>query len=277
LRATEDFYPGEQRISVFAQKEVRVPLLCLAAYFPVATVLFLKFGAEYGEAFDVANMLFAFTPVVISVTGGVSGKAWAAYAGFAALAFAGMASYAFTSLPACLLLLVPAFVFFLLFNASAPRVLRNFGITGKLSLRRELPVAAVIALVLPVMIYRVTVVTDFLVMKYMTVWEYVYYAFTCVLLYVPILGYTCGIVTGRLLALNFQLMVPILINTIAFVFFYVPTALAVEPSLPLISGLVICTLGVQMILGLGYYYSRSTRFLFTGYLIFYLIYKSVGT
>ena len=89
LKATDEFYPGEQRISLIALNEVRLPLILFGAFSIIATLFFLKFGSKKGEIFDFANTLLFVFPLAIHLAGGASKKAWAAYAVFAAAAFAG--------------------------------------------------------------------------------------------------------------------------------------------------------------------------------------------
>jgi hypothetical protein len=276
FRSTPQFYPGTQRIRLFAERVVREPILFFAVYTVLATPMYMIAPRRWQVAIDIAISVVAVFPFTVRLAGGASKSAWAWYACSGALLLAALIPFNVFSFEPGVILVVPALFCFLMFHRRAPHVLKAFGYMEKPNPALELMYFVMLTGVFMMMSYSLMRASNELRIKLFSTLEYAVLALECLLMYFALFGMMFGVLMRRLLNLRFLLAVPIAVNSIILMFYFLPAAVNHGGLVMAVTSTIVVSIVVQTGMGLVYYFSRSTRVIIFFYVVYYIWYKTLG-
>jgi hypothetical protein len=271
-RATESFYEGFQKTSLFADRTVRIS----AFIFVIAGLIDIPFKFLFPSGFksELSSMLvlilFIF-PISTRLIGGISRASWKFYAGFGIFFLSGLVPALWGS-PIYLLLMLPAVCFLALLLRAEPGILRSFGYSGKPFSLREVLIALLVFSIFALFTYIATAIVQkskfilhpsvsyllqFLIVfpEYLVAWGILY-----------------GVLMKRLLELKFEPLVPIIINIVFTVVWWVSTAVNVKEPGMMFAGIFAWATAVHLISGMTYYFTGSTRPILFAWALNYIVF-----
>lgn len=276
-RATESYYEGFQKANLFADRTVRI---CAVIFFLFGGLVaplrfFIPSGFKWESVFTAALILYVF-PLSTSLIGGMSKTAWKLYAGFGIFFLSGLVP-ALWGQPGCLVLILPAICFLVLLFRAEPKILRRFGYSGKTIALSEI----LIMLLSSGIFFLFTYLTLVMVRKSEFVPQMPLHYLLQFLIVVPkyfvAWGILYGVLMKHLLDLKLEPFVPIYINILLNFAWWACIALNAEDPGVIIAGLFVWSIAVHLILGMAYYYTRTTRPLLLAFGINSIIFVASST
>ncbi|MFC1474400.1 hypothetical protein ACFLQK_00010 [bacterium] len=276
FKTTDEYYPGFQKLSLFSDVTFRRTVFLFVS-FAVISGAFSRFLIGPGrEVMNIALSLCYVFPYGIWLSGGMPRRGWAWYACFAVLFLSG-------TVPAILagrtvfLLSVPAALFCLyMVHRSAPWIMKSFGYMEKFEMWKEIPLTGISSVLFVILTYNVYATVQGIKVGFMPVENYLVYSVIGLSTYGVSLGILFGILMRRLLDMRFELYQAIMVNACLFFIMLSPTVIGLDNMAVTLAGVLGTSLLSQFVLGLGFYYCRSTRYVLLAYLAFYLFYKSAA-
>jgi len=258
-RATESFYEGFQKTSLFADRTVRISAFIFIFYAITFAPfkIFMPSGLKSESVAMVYWILFVF-PLSTILIGKMSRKAWKLYAGFGSFYLIGLVP-ALWGLPVYLLFMIPAFCFLFLFLRAEPSILRCFGYSGKQVTMREIIVALITVCLCVFIIYIAT--AGLKQTKYVIRPPLIYLlAFLMVVpKYSIVWGILYGVLMKHLLELKFESLVPILFNMFfVMVLWFTEPYDGTDPAL-IFAATFSWAVILNTISGMAYYFTRTVR------------------
>ncbi|MFA6447913.1 MAG: hypothetical protein WCX65_00455 [bacterium] len=258
-RATESFYEGFQKTNIFADRTVRIT----AFIFVIAGLIDIPFKFIFPAGFksELGSMLvfiLLIFPISTRLIGGISRASWKLYAGFGIFFLSGLIPTLWGS-PVFLLLMIPSVCFLALLLRAEPGILRSFGYSEKPLGMREVLIALLTFSLFALFTYIATVMVQKSKFILHSPISYLLQFLIVVPEYLVAWGILYGVLMKRLLELKFEPMVPIFLNIVFTLVWWVSTAVNVKDPGMMFAGIFAWAIAVHMISGMAYYFTGSVR------------------
>jgi len=164
-----------------------------------------------------------------------------------------------------------------MFHRTNPHIIKALGYLASPQLAKEIAISLLTVAVFIVLTYYAVVVNDVYKIVFLGFQEYIMYSLICLLTYGVYYGAMYGMLTQKLLNYGIVALSPIAINCVLLFLLWAPNAIGYDNTGKALTGVVSVCVVSQFVLGIAFYFCRSTRMLLFSYWIYYLFYKSLVT
>lgn len=271
------YYPGIQRFYITRDSTFRKALVVFAllAAIQIPVAVMFKPGPLREVAYVLMFLVYV-VPAAVVLAGGACGEFWKWYTAGATFFAISTTAFALGAPGHVLLLILASLPCFYMCHVKASHVLFSLGYTGRLNPLYEI----VFILVISGSLISYTALGQVLIRRteihIPTLSQYIWYGTTSALYYGTLWGIIHGIIMKRFLDMRYEIAVPVIVSTMIMIIYWMPPILSYTMKLEMaISGVVLMSLSSQIILGMAFYYCRTTRPLVIGYVIYYMFLKSI--
>ena len=273
FKSTDTFYPGVQKSSLFSNETLRKSLVVFAAACLLDFVgcLFVPVGLKRESVWIIVSML-AMYPGAFWMAGGLPRAAWPWYAGFALCGTAAVLPPVAYGYYKTIVFAAPAVFFFYVLSRKAPNITKKSGYQNRMPLLHE---TGGVLLAAAVLIYPTYYVlgAKHVRMPHLLPKQYALVLIIGLLEYGPIFAIILGMLMNRMLSLNFQLIMSVVINSVLLFACWAPGFYGDPGGAMVVAGGVMMALLCAFTISLVYYYCRSPRPVMIAYMLFFLFYK----
>jgi len=277
MEATDKYYPGFRKFNLFSDAVFRrvVVLVIGGAIIDSVCNYFIPYHAPERELVGSFRTLIYLLPVYIMLSGGFNPRALVYYVLFALMFGAGQAASIYGSPLMSALFFPAAAACFWLFHKNSRSTLASLGFLENISFLKEIVFIIPASAILIYPSYAAFSINH-TELRFLGYDHYFKLLFIGLLTYGTLFGILYGVLTRRLLELRFQIVVPVVLNTLLHFSFWLPAIIGYEQSLKSVFAVFMSCLLAQFTMSMAYYYTRSVRVVILIYLIYYLFYKSAA-
>ncbi len=278
LEKTEKFYPGFQRVRLLSDKTFLIVLTAFVSWAVIVSIFMFFVKGRSRESVYVWVTILCLTPMIISHLGGLSRAGWLWFIGLSLFSGAGLMPAIHRQIYVYIFLCVPPFfVCLYMFHRTNPHIIKALGYLASPQLAKEIAISLLTVAVFIVLTYYAVVVNDVYKIVFLGFQEYIMYSLICLLTYGVYYGAMYGMLTQKLLNYGIVALSPIAINCVLLFLLWAPNAIGYDNTGKALTGVVSVCVVSQFVLGIAFYFCRSTRMLLFSYWIYYLFYKSLVT
>jgi hypothetical protein len=275
LKKTPEYYSGFQRISLFSDPILQKCALVFAgtAVITVAAVFFIP-GEQARETVYILTSLLFTLPMALLLVGGMSAVGWLWYGGFCAFSAAGTVPPYLGYSHSFIYFLAAAAICLFFTAKNNPSLLKSFGYSEHVPPVREILPTAISSFLFIFFAYYVLTEMKNAHFRLMAFSEYVLYAADFTITYGVFFGLLYGVLLRHLMKKHFDLHLLIGINIFLLYLTWLPVMIHRPlPAMIAVGSFAFCFF-TQTVLGLTFFFCRSTRIVFFAYLFYYLFSKS---
>ncbi|HOX27834.1 MAG TPA: hypothetical protein PLQ76_01630 [bacterium] len=275
FRTTSDYYPGSQRMNLFADHSFRKAALIIVTMSFCTFLLNILHNAVLIETGNMIKTILIVYPLGLFLLGGASKRSWAWFAGFCILFASGQAPLLLGLSAWFALFFMPAALCLYMFLINERDFLFRLGYSGKRNFAMEILFSILLSTLTITLVYYFLTRVGHFKFTPLTLGGYLIFFMNGIANYFIVFGFTYGIMTRRLLGMRYEPSVLIVINILFMFVLWFPSAVGSGKILMGLLSIFSVAVVTQLPTGMAFFFCRSTRMVLFSYLAYYLFLKSM--